>query len=295
MTFQKILFPTRFRELAFDALESLLDLKAIGLKEIVLTHIIPREDVAFVPYSGYLGEEEDRLREQAKIRLENWQEAISKKGIDSKIRIEVGDPIPRIMSIASEEQVDMIVAGKKKRTALKKVYVGSHTLELIRCSSVPVLVFKYMAQIESVGKKITTVNQNIFTNPLLATDWSDSSAKALKTVSCFKGLADKVTVAHVIGVKISKNRDKSELNRIEDESKKRLNEYCDQLKQAGINAEPYLFSGRTVFEIMRAARERKASMIVMGTTGKDRLESFWLGSISHRVAETSELPVLLVP
>ncbi|MCK4620421.1 MAG: universal stress protein, partial [Desulfobacterales bacterium] len=47
--------------------------------------------------------------------------------------------------------------------------------------------------------------------------------------------------------------------------------------------------------IVRVAREHKASMIVMGTTGKDRFKEFWLGSVSHRVTESSELPVLLVP
>ena len=40
---------------------------------------------------------------------------------------------------------------------------------------------------------------------------------------------------------------------------------------------------------------KKKSMIIMGTTGKDRFKEFWFGSVSHRVAEELELPVLLVP
>ncbi len=114
-------------------------------------------------------------------------------------------------------------------------------------------------------------------------------------LSSLKGLADKVLVGHVIGVKISKGRTKAELDRIEKESKERLDDYCKRLSDERMNAEPHLFSGRSAPEIMRMAREHKASMIVMGTTGKDRLKAFWLGSVSHRVAETSELPVLLVP
>ena len=50
MKFEKILFYTRFREMAFNSLEAVLALKHAGLKEVVLTHVIPREDVAFVPY-----------------------------------------------------------------------------------------------------------------------------------------------------------------------------------------------------------------------------------------------------
>ena len=294
MKIKKILFPTKFRELAFNSLESLLELKEIGLKEVVLTYVIPRDEVAFVPYGGYMKDEEERLREQARIRFEDWQEAITQEGIESKIRIEVGNPIPQLYRIAEEEKVDLIIAGRKKRTALEKVYVGSHTLDLIRRSKVPVLISKYMVRFEWEGELITKVNDHIFTKPLFATDWSKPSETALKLVSSFKGLTDKVMVTHIIGVKISKNLDKSELRRIEMESKERLGNYCDKLKKAGLKAEPHLFSGRSSAEIIRVAREHKATMIVMGTTGKDRLREFWLGSVSHRVAEASELPVLLV-
>lgn len=295
MKIKKVLFPTKFRELAFNSLESLLELKEIGLKEVVLTYVIPRDEVAFVPFGGYMKDEEERLREQARIRFEDWQQSISRRGIDSKIIIKVGNPIPKIMSIAEEEKVDMIVAGRKKRTTLDKVHVGSHTLDLVRRSSVPVLISKYMVLYEWEGELITKLNEHIFRKPLFATDWSKPSEKALKLVSSFKGLTDKVMVTHIIGVKISKNLDKSELRRIERESKERLGNYCDRLKKAGVKAEPHLFSGRSSAEIIRVAREHNATMIVIGTTGKDRIRDFWLGSVSHRVAEMSELPVLLVP
>ena len=49
MTFETMLFHTRFRELAFNSLKGLLELKAVGLKKVVLAHVIPREDVAIVP------------------------------------------------------------------------------------------------------------------------------------------------------------------------------------------------------------------------------------------------------
>ena len=219
MQFKKILFPTKFQELAFNSLESILELKKAGLQEVVLTHIIPREDVAFVPYGGYMKDEEERLREQAQIRFEDWQEAISKKGIESKIRIEVGAPIAKILRIADEEKVNLIVAGRKKRTTLEKVYVGSHTLELMRRSTIPILISKYMVQFEWEGEIITKVNDRIFTNPLLATDWSAPSEKALQAVSSLKGIIDKAIVTHIIGVKIGKGLDKSEVKRLEKESK----------------------------------------------------------------------------
>ncbi|UCF82740.1 MAG: universal stress protein [Desulfobacteraceae bacterium] len=295
MKFKKILFPTKFRELDFNSLESLLELKAVGLEEVILTYIIPREEVAFVPYGGYLKDEEERLREEARIRFEDWQESISKKGIKSTIRIEVGEPTSEILSIAEEEKVDLIVAGRGKRTETEKVHVGSHTLDLIRRARIPILVSKYMVLFEREGELITFVNGRLFANPLLATDWSKPSENALEVLFALKGLADKVMVTHIIEVKVAKGHDKSGLEWLERESKKRLKDYCDRLKNDGIKAEPHLSSGKSAPEIVRVAREHKASMIVMGTTGKDRFKEFWLGSVSHRVAETSEIPVLLVP
>jgi nucleotide-binding universal stress UspA family protein len=295
MKFEKILFPTKFRELDFNLLESLLELRKDGLKEIVLTFVIPREDVAFVPFGGYLKDEEKRLREQARIRFEDWQASVSKKGIKTKIRIEVGSPIPEIMSIAEEEKVDLIVAGRGKRTDIEEVYLGSHTLGLIRRATIPILVSKYMVRFEREGEVVTQVNDRIFTNPLLATDWSKPSEKAMEVLMALKGVVDKAMVTHIIEVKIAKGHDKSGLDRLEKESKRRLKDYCDRLRKAGINAESHLFSGKSAPEIVKVAREHKASMIIMGTTGKERFKEFWLGSVSHQVAEESELPVLLAP
>jgi len=295
MKFEKILFPTKFRELDFNSLESLLELKKAGLKEVVLTFVIPREDVAFVPYGGYLKDEEERLREEARIRFEDWQESVSEKGIKTKIRIEVGSPIPKIMSIAEEEKVDVIVAGRGKRTEIEEVYLGSHTLGLIRRATIPILVSKYMVRFEREGELVTQVNGRIFAKPLLATDWSKPSEKAMEVLMALKGSVEKAMVAHIIEVKIAKGHDKSGLERLEKESEKRLKEYCDTLKKNGIKAESHLSSGKSAHEIVRVAREHKASMIIMGTTGKDRFKEFWLGSVSYRVVEESELPVLLVP
>lgn len=204
-------------------------------------------------------------------------------------------PILEIMSIAGEENVDLIVAGRSKRTEIEEICLGSHTLGLIRRAAIPILVSKYMVRFEREGELVTQVNGRIFSNPLLATDWSKPSEKAMEVLMALKGLVDKAMVTHIIEVKIAKGHDKSGLDRLEKESKRRLKDYCDRLRKAGINAESHLFFGKSAPEIVRVAREHKASMIIMGTTGKDRFKEFWLGSVSHRVAEESELPVLLVP
>lgn len=295
MKIEKILYPTRFVELDLNALESLFILKEVGLKEVILFYVIPRDEVGFVPYGGYLKEEENRIREEARIRFEDWQKTLSANGIGSKIIIEVGEPVANILRIAEKEKVNLIVVGRKKRTGAERPFFGSRTLQIITRSKIPTLVSKYMVQFEWDGEIVTRLNDDIFRRPLLATDWSAYSERALETLTSFNGIIEKAFVCHVICVKISKGLDKSELYRIERESKERLEDYCKRLKAFGIEAEPHLGAGRTPLEIIRLSRDLQASMIIMGTTGKDFLHELWLGSVSHRVVELSELPTLLVP
>lgn len=295
MKFEKILFNTRFREMALNAIEALLDLTKAGLKEVILVHVIEREKVAFVPYGGYMKEKEAHIKKKAGARFEKWREVLEKKGVKSKIYIQVGVQNAVILDIAGKEKVDMIVAGRKKRSLFEKVFVGTHLLDLIRRSPVPILMYKYMAEYEKDGKIITRINNHVFDRPMLATDWSQPSSNALDALTGFKGLASGVIVVHNIGVKISKAMSPAQLLELQKESRRRLKEYCRRLTAAGLKAESRLSSGRTSSEIINLSRQNKATMIVLGRTGKDWLSEYWLGGVSHRVAENSELPVLLIP
>jgi nucleotide-binding universal stress UspA family protein len=281
--------------MALSALEVLLDLKKTGLEEIVLVHVIPREQVAFVPYGGYMKEKEEEIKKKANDRFEEWRKVLSKKGVASKIHIQVGIPNAVILDIAVKEQVDMIVAGRKKRSLFEKVYVGTHMLDLIRRSPIPILMDKYMAEYEQDGKIITKINEHIFRRPMLATDWSQPSVNALDALKGLKGLTEDVVVIHNIGVKISKGMSPAQLSELKKESRRRLKECCRCLTSAGLKSESHLSMGRTASEIINLSRQYDASMIVLGRTGKDWLSQYWLGGVSHRVAENSELPVLLIP
>jgi len=288
---KKILFPTKFRELAFDALDALTELKKVGLKQVVLLHVIEREEVAFVPYGGYLKDEEERLEEIAKVRFEEWQEKLGQKGIESKIYIVVGNPVVKILSLAGEENVDLIVAGRKKRKGLQRLYIGSTMLDLLRRTNFPVLTYKYMCEFEKEGAVYTRINERIFEKPLIVTDWSAPSERVLEYITGFKGLIKKVSVIHVLSEDLSKE----EIQEVEKENKKKLEAVCNQLGEQGIKASSHVYTGKIEEEVLKATWENKNTLIAMGTTGKGKWREFWLGSTSHRIAELAEVPVLLIP
>lgn len=295
MRFEKLLFHTRFRELAFNSLKTILQLKAAGLNKVVLAHVIPREDVAFVPYGGTLKEDQARMREEARLKFDDWIQTIDDPQLTFVQRVEVGAPNAKILEMAEAENVDLIVVGRKKRTALEKVYVGSHILDILRRSKVPVLMSKYMVQYEWQGEPLMRTNDQIWKQPLLASDWSGPSGRALDATLGLKGLVEKIIVTHVLGARRIKNLEPSAIKRLETESVSRLQSYCQEIDEAGIKSEYHLTMGRTVEEIIKMSRDYGATMIVMGRTGKDWFQEYWLGGVSHQIAELSELPVLLIP
>lgn len=295
MQFNTVLFHTQFREMAFNSLEAVTALTAAGLKRVVLTYIIDREDVAFVPYGGYLKKEEDRIRETAETRFEEWRKMLAEHQSESTLRIEVGGENASILDVAEEEKVDLIVAGRKDRDLFEKIYVGGHILDLLRRCAVPVLMGKYRVNYESAGTELVKINDAIFTRPMLATDWSKPSQNAIEALKAFSGVAKECLICHVIDEKLTKGISAADFDEIRQESQLRLDTAQKQLAEASFKVTTHLAVGQTVREILRTSREQEASMIVMGRTGKDWFEEYWLGGVTHRVAELSELPVMVVP
>ncbi len=296
MSIKKILFPTKFRELAFDALESLFVLKEAGLREVLLLHVILREDVGFVPFGGYLREEEERQREKARIRFEDWQKSLSENGIDSRIIIKVGEPVHEILTVAEKEDAGLIVVGRKKRIDIEDSFIGSYTHKIITRSKLPTLVSKYMVQFHWDNATLTKVNDNPFEAPLVVVDWSELSQRVIDFLSGICGAVGKAFVFYNLDVNTLRGSSEPEISRIKEESFEKLQNYCRRLESCGMEAQPHLGAGEMLNEILRVSRERKASMIIIGNTCEQHfLDRMLHRSISYQVAKMSELPILLVP
>ena len=73
---------------------------------------------------------------------------------------------------ASQKAVSFIVIGRSHKGPLEQLYSRSDITELTRRTAVPILVFKHMADDKIVPEKL-------FERPLFATNWSETSAKAV--------------------------------------------------------------------------------------------------------------------
>jgi nucleotide-binding universal stress UspA family protein len=69
-----------------------------------------------------------------------------------------------------------------------------------------------------------------------------------------------------------------------------------RLRTLGIPAEPLTVTSGSAHEaILRVAKERGVSLIVMGTHGRSALGRAILGSVADRVVRQATVPVVLVP
>ncbi|MCK9275123.1 MAG: universal stress protein [Syntrophales bacterium] len=285
---KKLLFVTQFEELWFDALQSLMDLRKAGFNHAVFLHVIQRDKVAMHRGKGYLKDEEIKLREIANVRFIDWAESLFEQGMEVGAYIVVGNPLPKIISTASEEDVDLIVTGSHKQGKFEELYGGSDTLDVLQRTSKPVLIYKYVLPSGAV-------NERPFERPLLAVDWSNASERAADHLLEYKNILKSVVVIHVASEKEFKGTSAMDVQSIRKENKMKMEKICESFERQGIQAESHLYIGDTGEQIEKAAREREATMIVAGTTGVSSLKERLLGGVATRLVKYTALPILLVP
>lgn len=75
---------------------------------------------------------------------------------------------------------------------------------------------------------------------------------------------------------------------------KQLDSLLARARKAGVRGRALLLEGVTHDQIVRAARSRRADLIVMGTHGRGGMAKLFLGSVAERVIGSARCPVLTV-
>lgn len=144
--FTKILFPTDFSETSRKAMEYLLDLKANGLKEVVVLHVIDGETLGKIePFV-----QTDRFQKMiAKIyretreALEATERELKAGGVAVKLITRSGQTVPEILKLEEEEDVAGVVMGSHESSGLRHLFTGSVAETVVHKSRRPVLVVKH--------------------------------------------------------------------------------------------------------------------------------------------------------
>jgi nucleotide-binding universal stress UspA family protein len=142
-----------------------------------------------------------------------------------------------------------------------------------------------------------------FRHILHASDFSSASRPAFdRALGLAKTSRAALTILHVIAPIVPLSGDGYVSPQVIDELDRRARAYAaremgklvSKARQAGVRAKTLVLEGVTADRIVRAAKARRADVIVMGTHGRGAVAKFFLGSVAGRVVATAACPVLTV-
>ncbi len=185
----------------------------------------------------------------------------------------------RIVEVASGEKASLIAVDLDRNV---NISCGSLYRKLIRTADIPILFMHHSGSVQDGEGK------GFFSNVIFPTDWSSVSERALRQLLEFKELLGELELVTVISGKLSV-RDMRQL-------RGRISETRKRLLDNRIDAESHIYAGTVPEEILTAAGDYHASLIVMGgESEKKSLRKAIRGSATSRVATDAALPVLVVP
>ena len=135
------------------------------------------------------------------------------------------------------------------------------------------------------------------------TDFSSASAPAFaRAIDTARADRAELTIAHVLPLIAPMTGDSYVSPKIYDEmdranrayAERRLAALAARARKRGVRVRTLLLDGAPWEAISRAARGRRANLIVMGTHGRTGLKKLFLGSVAERVIATAPCPVLTV-
>ncbi|HYA26386.1 MAG TPA: universal stress protein [Thermodesulfovibrionales bacterium] len=218
--------------------------------------------------SNVFEKEEDEVR----AHLDSIKERALREGVHcDTIFLHGAEPQQQIVQQASENQVDMIVIGRRGRKGIVKLLLGEVASKVIGHAPCKVLVVPRAAKIG-------------YQTILVATDGSEHGNAAVgEAVAIAKRCG-----SHLIALSVM--RDESERQEVSDLSSKAL----ELAKKEGVSAEALTPIGRSFDVIVETAGGRGVDLIVMGTYGKTGLRKFLMGSSTEKVIGYAGCAVLVV-
>ncbi|MDG1276727.1 MAG: universal stress protein [Algoriphagus sp.] len=142
----KILVPIDFSQDSLKALEFALGLGRGKKTEILLVHII---EVVY-DFASQAAIALDTMHKDAESMMNKLIKDYSSDEVHLIKIIKEGTASISLARIAEEKNVDLIVMGTKGASGVKKILIGSTTVNLIKESNIPILVVPEKSRIEQI-------------------------------------------------------------------------------------------------------------------------------------------------
>ena len=258
---------------------------------VVVAHVLPPITTLTAPLRE---EYETRLQNKADLETMKMVSMMQKKEINSKSKIlrARGSAADSLIGLASDEKIDLIVAGTRGLGAFRRMILGSVSTNLLNNSKCPVLVVRKRAyQIETQVRRI-----------LVATDGSKPATEAVKhAISIASAVGADLAIAHVIYIPplayaedVPPGIDKV-FRDLRTEGERIVSEASKVAKESGVDVSTEVIDNNRspVWALTKFADEGKFDLVVVGTRGLGGLRRTVLGSVSNGIAHYAKCSVLV--
>jgi nucleotide-binding universal stress UspA family protein len=207
-----------------------------------------------------------------------------------------GQPAKAIRAHVREHDVDLLAMGRRGRTRFTERLLGSVTERVLRKTRVPVLAVPAVESTPDIEWSCGDI--------LLTTDGSDVAelaapyaADLARTWGATLHLLNVVDVQGNAGLFDAGGVDRAFVERLEAQGRDALDRLADAMDvdASEIDLQSSLRKGTPHAEIGAYAGEKTVDLIVIASEGQTNLVGQHLGSVTRRVLQTANRPVLVVP
>lgn len=274
VSFEKILVATDFSETSDRALEYALSLARTYSSKVFLTHVIP---VNHLMDPELAAASRDEMHLAARAEMDRIEGSGRFFGIAHEGIIEEGTLWPRLEDLIREHGIDLVVVGTHGASARHKPFVGSNAEEVFRHVEVPVLTVGPRVEREPLyGVELKNI--------LLATEFGiGAQRQAAYAFALAQEQRSRITLLHVEG-----RNDEADavVGRLKGLVPSGVDLHCLPLFR--------IEKGDPVQEILRAANETHADLIVLGARSRDRLAAKMPSTKAYEVVCGASCPVLTI-
>ena len=221
--------------------------------------------------------------------LQSVLEPFTTAGVPLDLHIADGDAPAEIVRHASELHADLLVMGTHGRGGFDRFALGSVTEKVLRKAPCPVLTLPPGAAATNVAVE--------YHNIVCPTDFSPSSETGVQWALSLGRVTDAmVTVLHVVETSTDdEGKPRAQQAAASDDAEARaLRSLVKEHIQAADKVTEVVTHGKPYREILRAASECKADLIVIGVRGRGPVDLTLFGSTTNQVVRRATCPVMTV-
>jgi nucleotide-binding universal stress UspA family protein len=281
----KIMVTTDFSEVSDRALDYAIALARRYDARIYLTHVITPDPFQFAePQLAQATYE--KVRQAAEEGITDVLISGKLRGVPHEVLLEEGNVWPTLEKLIAEHEIDLIVVGTHGRGKVQKILIGSIAEEIFRQADAPVL---------TVGPTVKDRSpQEIeLDNILFATDFGPGAERAAAyALSLAQEHDAHLTLLHVIESAAAYTE--QSVARQREINVTRMKQLMPLGSEDWCKPAFRVTFGSPVEEILIAAKESKANLIVMGAKARRNLAGHVPLTIAYNVVAKAPCPVLTV-